>query len=180
LRIACRDFLASARWRTTGEAAGIGDPRHCSAVRGGFGQARSKLLEPAATKCCSDSRCRSAFGAAMRAKRALSSRCVFFSVYRRSAVCSGAPRARPPLTRAGGNSNRPKSNISAARCHSGRDAGSTTYSLVAANLVDSRAGSGRAGAGCENRACLIPPAWSPITRTTLSSENLRNRSPWPM
>jgi hypothetical protein len=34
--------------------------------------------------------CRSVFGTTMRAKRALSSRCVFFSVYRRSAVCFGA------------------------------------------------------------------------------------------
>ena len=40
--------------------------------------------------CCRAGRRRTAFGATIRAKRALSSRCVFFSVYRRSAVCFGA------------------------------------------------------------------------------------------
>src|SRR6516225_5624231 len=46
-------------------------------MRGGFGQARSKLT--AATRSCCGSRRRSAFAAAMQpANRSLSSRCVFF------------------------------------------------------------------------------------------------------
>ena len=47
-------------------------------------------LNPRQQTRASAGRCRTAFGATIRAKRALSSRCVFFSVYRRSAVCFGA------------------------------------------------------------------------------------------